>query len=71
MSQVEPTNQPTNQPTNLFESPQDKYTIFDSCIHPQAEALGWILKTKWFICPWSSQNSSQGSQVHLVQPFSP
>jgi hypothetical protein len=63
--------EPTNQPTNLFESPQDKYTIFDSCIHPRAEALGWILKTKWFICPWSSQSSSQGSQIHLVQPFSP
>jgi hypothetical protein len=43
----------TSPPTALFESPRDKYTIFVSRIHPWAEALGWILKTKWRICPWS------------------
>jgi hypothetical protein len=25
-------------------------------IHPWAEALGWILKTKWCICPGSIPN---------------
>jgi hypothetical protein len=25
-------------------------------IRPRAEALGWILKTKWCICPQSIQN---------------
>jgi hypothetical protein len=40
----------------LFESPQDKYTIFVLRIRPRAEALGWILKTKWCICPRSIQN---------------
>jgi hypothetical protein len=44
-------------PPALFESPRDKYTIFVvSRIHPQAEALRRILKTKWCICPWSIQN---------------
>jgi hypothetical protein len=42
-------------PPTLFESPWDKYTIFVSCIHPWAEALGRILKTKWCICPRSIQ----------------
>jgi hypothetical protein len=41
-------------------------TIFVSCIHSQAKAIGWILKTKWFICPWSIQNRA-GTLRTLLQ----
>ncbi len=48
-------------PPALFESPRDKYTIFVSCIHPQAEALVPILighqqlQKTWFIVIWQEQ----------------
>ncbi len=52
------------QPPALFESPRDKYTIFVTCIHPWAEALGWILKIKWCICPRSIQNRAGTLSTH-------